>query len=75
MATGRGRHRRGDATAYENFTSYGVINVTEVSVTLPTAAKDKVTPATLPPPPHTDEPEALSEPQTLRDRILLALPR
>lgn len=40
------------ATAHENFTSYGVINVTEVSVTLPTAAKDKVTPATLPPPPH-----------------------
>ena len=60
------------ATAYENFTSFGVVHVSGIGLTLPTAAN--VIPRSLPP--YAGETKVTKrEPQTLQDLILGALPR
>ena len=60
------------ATAYENFSSFGVVHVSGISLTLPTAAN--VIPRSLPP--YAGETKVTKrEPQTLQDLILGALPR
>ena len=60
------------ATAYENFSSFGAVHVSNIDLTLPTAAN--VIPRTLPPAPPGATP-VVREPRTLEDLILGTLPR
>ena len=60
------------ATAYENFSSFGVVHVSNINLTLPTAAD--VVPRVLPPAPP-DATPVVREPRTLEDLLLSALPR
>ena len=60
------------ATAYEDFTSFGLVNVSSIGLALPTAAN--VTTQPLPPAGHGIKPEE-REPQTLQDLLLSALPK
>ena len=60
------------ATAYENFSSFGVVHVSNINLTLPIAAN--VVPRVLPPAPP-DATPVVREPRTLEDLLLSALPR